>query len=220
MVCGLLGGAAKFLCPYCTFFWTTEEEGFSRTWNHYENMAHQIQEVYDSDTKHVKDCFGVATLPLLKFDNPKEAFPIAAVHAQLGLREKFVDRLAKELLGDVNYRRLELEWIEPLVGPAKLYHGGSYTGRASIKILENSNKINLQLFPEVEPLVPVMNAAAQLVHSVCGMELKPNWESSIHNFRAHFNIMRTVIEEKAIQEFNVSNSNSNSTQELNKVKSL
>ena len=74
MVCGLLGGAAKFTCPYFTFCWTTEEEGFSRTWNHY--VAHQIQEVYDSDTKHAKGCFGVATLPLLKFNklSPRRRF--------------------------------------------------------------------------------------------------------------------------------------------------
>ena len=33
MVCGLQGGAAKYPCPYCTYCWTTEEEGFPRNWN-------------------------------------------------------------------------------------------------------------------------------------------------------------------------------------------
>ena len=54
-------------------------------WIHFENIAYKIQEVYASDSKHAKDCFGVSTFPLLKFDYPKEAFPIATVHAQLGL---------------------------------------------------------------------------------------------------------------------------------------
>ena len=125
MVCGLLGGAAKYPCPYCTYCWTTEKKGFPRNWNHYEDMFHKLQEVYGSDSNHGKYCFGVSRLPLLKFNDPKIAFPIAAVHSQLGLREKFVDRLARKLLGDVKFRKLELECIEPLVGPAKQYHGGS-----------------------------------------------------------------------------------------------
>ena len=76
-------------------------------------MANKIEEVYASDSRHAKECFGVSTLPFLKFDDPKLAFPIAAVHAQLGLREKFVDRLARKLLEEENSRKLELEWIEP-----------------------------------------------------------------------------------------------------------
>ena len=146
MVCGLLGGEAKYPCPYCTYCWTIKEEGFPRNWNHYEDMFHKLQEVYGSDSKHTKYCYGVSSLPLLKFNDPKMAFPIAAVHSQLGLREKFVECLARQLLGDVKFRKLELEWIEPLVGPAKQYHGGSYTGRASVRILENSDKIDLQVF--------------------------------------------------------------------------
>ena len=91
LIYGLLGGAAKYPCPYCTYCWTSEEEGFMRNWDHFESMVNKNEEVYASDSKHSKECFGVLTLPLLKFDDPKLAFPIAAVHAQLGLREKFVD---------------------------------------------------------------------------------------------------------------------------------
>ena len=47
----LLGDAAKYPCPNCTYCWTTEEEGFSRNWNHYEDMFHKLQEVYRSDSE-------------------------------------------------------------------------------------------------------------------------------------------------------------------------
>ena len=73
-------------------------------------MFHKPQEVYGPDTKHVKYCFGVSSLPLLKFNDPKIAFTIAAVHSHLGLRERFVDRLTRKLLGDVNSENLN--WNE------------------------------------------------------------------------------------------------------------
>ena len=113
-------------------------------------MFHELQVVYGSDFKHAKDCFGVYSFPLLKFNDSKMAFTIAAVHSQLGLRGKIVDidSLERKLLGDVKFGKLESEWIEPLVGPAKQYHGGGYMGRASVRILENSDKIDLQVFPE------------------------------------------------------------------------
>ena len=59
-----------------------------RNWDHFESIANKIQEVYASDSKHAKECFGVSTLLLLRFDDPKLTFPKAAVHAQFNFRDR------------------------------------------------------------------------------------------------------------------------------------
>ena len=74
---------------------------------------------------NAKNCYGVAAHPIIQFVAPNRAFPIAAVHTQLGYREKPIDKFAKKLLRELNYRYLQLEWIELLVGPHKQYHGGT-----------------------------------------------------------------------------------------------
>ena len=51
----------------------------------------------------------------------------------------------------------------------------------------------------MELLVSVMKSAAELVHSVFGKELKPNWEQSIQNLSKQYCLMRNTIEERAIQ---------------------
>ena len=50
----------------------------------------------------------------------------------------------------------------------------------------------------MEPLVPVVKSAAELVHSVFWKELKPNWEHSIQNLSKQYNLIRNTIEERAI----------------------
>ena len=65
---------------------------------------------------------------------------IATVHTQLGFREKLVDKIAKKLLEDSDYRHLQFEWNEPSVEPSKQYHGGTYTGTPSVTILDNARK--------------------------------------------------------------------------------
>ena len=80
-------------------------------------MAEKLKGKYGADPKHAKYCYGVASHPIVQFDDPNRAFPIAAVYTQLGFREKLADRIAKKILGDSDYGRLQLEWIEPLVPP-------------------------------------------------------------------------------------------------------
>ena len=77
----------------------------------------KLQTEYQGCEKFAKYCCGVESLPLLELDDPLHAFPIASVHAQLGLREKLIDKTAKELLGEKGYLYLQKEWIIPLVGP-------------------------------------------------------------------------------------------------------
>ena len=195
LVCGIKGGAACYPCPYCTYCWTTEEKGSLRNWGHFLEMFHNLQTKYQGCEKSAKYCCGVESLPLLEFDNPLHAFPIASVHAQLGLREKLIDKIAKELLGEKGYLHLQEEWIIPLVGPPLQFHGGSYTGRDSVKLIDSFDLIDLQKFPLLQYLVPVLKAASKLIHCVFGKELKSEGFVSISEFRRAYLTMRKEIRE-------------------------
>ena len=74
--------------------------------NHFESTAPNLGGLCLL-LSHAKDCLGVSTLLLQESDDPKRAFPISDVHVQLGLCEKFVDRLARKLLGGEIFRKIE-----------------------------------------------------------------------------------------------------------------
>ena len=195
LVCGVKGGAACYPCPYCTYCWTTEEKGYLRNWGHFLKMYNKLQTEYQGCEKSAKYCCGVECLPLLEFDNPLDAFPIASVHAQLGLREKLIDKIAKELLGEKGYSHLQKEWIIPLVGPPLKFHGGSYTGRDSVKLIDSFDLIDVVKFPLLQYLVPVLKAASKLIHCVFGKELKSEGFASISEFRSAYLTMRKELRE-------------------------
>ena len=77
MISGLLEGAARYPCSRCTYNWTTEQECIPRIWSQHLEMAEKLKSKYGADPKHVKDCYGVALHPLVQFDYPNRAFPIA-----------------------------------------------------------------------------------------------------------------------------------------------
>ena len=84
-----------YSCYRCTYCWTSEQEGVPRTWLHYNAMAEMLIKEYGSDSKFAKKCYGVTAQPIIQFDDPNRAFPIAAVHTQLGLRINLLINLQK-----------------------------------------------------------------------------------------------------------------------------
>ena len=70
MISGLLGSAARYPCNCCTYNWTTGQEGIPRTWSQHLEMAEKLKSKYGADSKHAKDCYGVASHPIVQFDNP------------------------------------------------------------------------------------------------------------------------------------------------------
>ena len=204
MICGLRGGAAKYPSTYSTYSRTTEETEFHRSCIHFEKMWEKLQCEYQRNPNRAKECYGVEALPLLHFQNPT-SFPIASVHAQLGLREKLIDWLAKKILGPLHFRNLQLEWIELVAGPPQQYHGGSYSGSASLKLLYSANLIDLQKFHGMRPPVPVLQCASILAHKIFGRELKEGWQSSISNFKDEYHKMREALKEIAIEQIMTEN---------------
>ena len=65
-----------------------------------------------------------------------------------------------KLLGKEEYTRFEEAFIIPLVGPRQQYHGGSYTGDKSKKLIDSFSQIDLDDFPSLEPLIPVLESAS------------------------------------------------------------
>ena len=192
MVCGIKGGNARYPCPYCTYNSQNEVEGEIRDWEQYCTSFDRLQTKYGGDAAKAKECCGVESIPILKFRDPRYSFPIGSVHAQIGLREKLIDKIARELLGEVRYKQLQDEWIIPIAGPPKKYHGGTYTGAPSVKIIDSSYGINLSKFPELEPLIPVLQAASNMIHSTFGRKLKGTGYNSIRDFREAYFEMRRV----------------------------
>ena len=129
------------------------------------------------------------------FENPLHSFPIAAVHGILDLREKLLDRIPMKLLGKEEYTRFEKDFIISLVGPRQQYHGGSYTGDKSKKLIDSFSQINLNDFPSLEPLIPVLESASNLIHTVFGKILLEGWQNSIHEFRNSYGDMQQKVVE-------------------------
>ena len=102
------------------------------------------------------------------FENSLQSFPIAAVHGILGLREKLLDRIPLKILGKDEYKWFEQSFIVLLVGPRQQYHGGTYTGDKSKKLIDSYEHINTQEFPALSPLIPIIRSASKLIHKVFG----------------------------------------------------
>ena len=70
---------------------------------------------------HISGCNNSILLPVSAkiLRSSKYTFPISFVHAQIGLREKLIDKIAHELVGEVRFKQLQDEWIIPISGPPK-----------------------------------------------------------------------------------------------------
>ena len=99
------------------------------------------------------------------------------------MRVKLIDKIARELLGEARFKQLQDEWIIPIAGPPKRYHGGTYTGAPSVRIIDSRYRINLSKFPELVPLIPVLHAASNIIHSTFGRKLKGTGYNSIRYSR-------------------------------------
>ena len=196
MVYGIKGGNARHPCPYCRYNAQEECLGEHRDWDHYCMSFEDLQTKYSGDPTKAKDCNGVECLPILKFRDPTLSLSIASVHAQIGLREKLTDRIAYEPIGEMQYKQLQDSWIIPTVGPPKRCHGGTYPGVLSVKLMDCSNGINLEAFPALQPLIPVLQAASEMIHSTFGRELKGNGYHSIRNFSSIYFGMREICKNK------------------------
>ena len=155
-------------------------------------MYTKFKELYKCDPQFAKECGGVYRLRILSsFETPLRSFPIAAVHGILGLREKLLDRIPMMLLGKEEYTRFEEAFIIPLVSPRQQYHGGFYTGDKSKKLIDSFSQIDLDDFPPLEPLIPVLESASNLIHKVFGKILLEGWQDCIHEFRNSYCEMNT-----------------------------
>ena len=195
-MCGIKGGNARHSCPYCTYNAQKEAPGEHRDWDHYCMSFDKLQTKYGGDRTKATECNGVEYLPIIKFRDPTLSFPIASVHAQIGLREKLIDRIACELIGDIQYEHLQESWTFPTVGLPKKYHGGTYPGVPSVKLIDCSHGINLETFPTLQPIIPVLQAASQMIHSTFGRELKGNGYNSIRNFSISYFEMCRILKVK------------------------
>ena len=105
-----------------------------------------------------------------------------------------------KLLGKEEYTRFEEAFIIPLVGPRQQYHGGSYTGDKSKKLIDSFSQLDLDDFPSLEPLIPVLESASNLIHKALGKILLEGWQDCIHEFRNSYGEMQ----QKVVQFLNKS----------------
>ena len=184
-------------CPYCTY--TEQQKKLDSIDQAF--ISRKLQCEYQGNPNRAKECYYI--------------FKIQHYHFRLGLREKLIDRLARKILGPLHFRNLQLEWIEPFAGPPQKYYGGSYSGSASLKLLDSANLIDLPKFHGMRPLVPVLQCASILAHKIFGRELKEGWQSSISNFKDEYHKMQEELKEIAIGQIMKENLASMATKRLN-----
>ena len=73
-----------------------------------------------------------------------------------------------KLLGKEVYTRFVEAFIIPVVGPRQQYHEGSYTGNKSKKLIDSFSQIDLGDSPSLEPLIPILESASNLIHKMFG----------------------------------------------------
>ena len=190
-ILGIKGGNTRHPCPYCLFNKVSCELGIKRTGSHFDEMYTKFKELYKCDPQFAKECGGIYRPRIFSsFETRLRSFPLAAVHGILGLREKLLDRIPTKLLGKEEYTRFEEAFIIPLVGPRQQYHGGSYTGDKSKKLIDSFSQMDLDDFPSLEPLIPVLESASNLIHKVFGKMLLEGWQDCIHEFRNSYSEMQ------------------------------
>ena len=199
-ILGIKGGNARYPCPYCLYNKPEGRPGIRRTGSHFDEMYLKFKKQYKCAEKYAKECGGVYRPRIFSnFENPLQTFPIAAVHGILGLREKLLDRIPMKLLGKDEYKRFEDTFMIPLVGPRQQYHGGSYTGDKSKKLIDSFDQINIDDFPPLKPLIPVLQSASNVLHKVFGKMLLEGWEASIQEFRKAYGEMQQRIPQTHIK---------------------
>ena len=103
MICGLRGGAANtHVLTVLTQEQLKKLDSIDQAFISRECGKNCSQ----GNPNRAKECYGVEALPLLHFQDPTLSFSIASVHAQLGLREKLIDRLvSKEDFGPSAFQK-------------------------------------------------------------------------------------------------------------------
>ena len=87
-----------------------------------------------------------------------------------------------------------MQFIVPL---RQQYHGGTYTGDKSRKLIDNYEQINIQEFPALSPLIPVLRSASKLIHKVFGKILL-GWEASMQEFqKVYFDMQQRIGQDNA-----------------------
>ena len=142
-MCGMTGHTSKFPCPYGLCFRDSDgywHEGENRSWKQLEVMANNYN-LYGNGNRSTLKKFGNVEFSPIISDNDKnkvviEKIPPPPLHIKLGGVNHLVNVLEEEdPLGFSNFTN-----IFNLVKDSK-YHGYTYEGNETTKILKNTRAL-------------------------------------------------------------------------------
>ena len=118
MMCWIRGGYPRHPCPCCIYNRNQEAFEEHRDLDNYCISFEKLLKQYRGNPTKAEQLNGVEYLPLIKFRD-RTLFSNCLSSYINWIKRKLNDRIALELLGDMQYRQLQDSWIIPSVGPPK-----------------------------------------------------------------------------------------------------